>query len=284
MIGRKKGNPNNCKAPLSREAGVALAIVVWFIAGMSLLVAGIVAQARVDTQLAQIHADRARVTAAGDGAIRLAVASLEARSASRAAGQSSNRQRFRVGEYMVEVQMYSSDGFINVNEAEVRLLRELFVVAAGLPAADANRLAQGIEQWRKSRPRPRAPLNRFEAPEDLLRVPGIKRAVFDAVRDYIVAGAGSSTLTSPKSAPPEVRRILQAAGVATEQVRGQQLDVGEANLSGRGIRADAIILAGGRTWLRRQWLTQGGSERSALPWSPVRVEPPRVMQATVNRT
>ena len=104
MIGRKKCKQRYHPAAGSREAGVALAIVVWFIAGMSLLVAGIVAQARVDTQLAQIHADRARVTAAGDGAIRLAVASLEALSRSRAAGQSSNRQRFRVGEYMVEVQ------------------------------------------------------------------------------------------------------------------------------------------------------------------------------------
>ena len=43
-----------------RQGGVALAIVVWFIAGMSLLVAGIVADARVDTRMAQLHeCDRA---------------------------------------------------------------------------------------------------------------------------------------------------------------------------------------------------------------------------------
>ena len=58
------------------QAGVALAIVLWFIAGMSLLVAGIVSQARVDTHMAQLHVARAKVVAAGDGAIRLRLAEL----------------------------------------------------------------------------------------------------------------------------------------------------------------------------------------------------------------
>ena len=53
------------------QKGVALAIVVWFIAGMSLLVAGIVSHARVDTQMAQLHIARAKAVAAGDGAIQL---------------------------------------------------------------------------------------------------------------------------------------------------------------------------------------------------------------------
>ena len=54
-----------------RQRGIALAIVVWFIAGMSILVAGIVAQASVDTRMAQVHVARAKTAAAGDGAIML---------------------------------------------------------------------------------------------------------------------------------------------------------------------------------------------------------------------
>ena len=45
--------------PMAGQKGVALAIVVWFIAGMSLLVAGIVSHARVDTQMAQLHIAKA---------------------------------------------------------------------------------------------------------------------------------------------------------------------------------------------------------------------------------
>ena len=46
--------------PMAGQKGVALAIVVWFIAGMSLLVAGIVSHARVDTQMAQLHIAKAK--------------------------------------------------------------------------------------------------------------------------------------------------------------------------------------------------------------------------------
>ena len=35
-----------------RQSGVALAIVVWFIAGMTLLVSGIVSEAKIDTRMA----------------------------------------------------------------------------------------------------------------------------------------------------------------------------------------------------------------------------------------
>ena len=42
-----------------QQRGVALGIVVWFIAGMALLVSGIIAEARIDTRMAQIHYFRA---------------------------------------------------------------------------------------------------------------------------------------------------------------------------------------------------------------------------------
>ena len=57
-----------------RQRGVALALVVWFIAGMSLMVGGIVSFARVDTRMTQVHLARAKTIAAGDGAIMLAMA------------------------------------------------------------------------------------------------------------------------------------------------------------------------------------------------------------------
>ena len=48
---------NKHEAGLSvvQQRGVALGIVVWFIAGMALLVSGIIAEARIDTRMAQVH-------------------------------------------------------------------------------------------------------------------------------------------------------------------------------------------------------------------------------------
>ena len=71
----------NCPKRLRsvREDGVALAIVVWFIAGMSLLVAGIISHVRVDTRMTQLHVARAHAASAGDGAIQLMLAGLVSR-------------------------------------------------------------------------------------------------------------------------------------------------------------------------------------------------------------
>ena len=56
------------------QQGIALGVVVWFIAGMALIVSGIVSEAKVDTRMAQLHYFRAQAAAAGDGAINLALA------------------------------------------------------------------------------------------------------------------------------------------------------------------------------------------------------------------
>ena len=48
-----------------RAARVALGVVVWFIAGMALLVSGIIAEARIDTRMAQLHYFKAQAAAAG---------------------------------------------------------------------------------------------------------------------------------------------------------------------------------------------------------------------------
>ena len=62
---------------LSSSAACALGVVVWFIAGMALLVSGIIAEARIDTRMAQFITFRAQAAAAGDGAINLALAEQE---------------------------------------------------------------------------------------------------------------------------------------------------------------------------------------------------------------
>ena len=49
-------------------------------------------------------------------------------------------------------------------------------------------------------------------------------------------------------------------------------------LAGSPLRVDAIIEAGGRHWVRRQWLQTGDSDVTDLPWHAMRIEPPRVMR------
>src|SRR5690606_39641421 len=53
------------------QQGVALAILLWMIAALSLMVAGIVLMAHIDVRLAQIQVREVQAAAIGDGAAHL---------------------------------------------------------------------------------------------------------------------------------------------------------------------------------------------------------------------
>ena len=132
---------------VKRQRGVALGIVVWFIAGMTLLVSGIIADARIDTRMAQLHYFRAQAAAAGDGAINLALAEQEGM---RASGQrGANRlQNYQIGPRSVEVRMIPAGVFVNISSEDLQGLRSLF----GLAASQAQQLLCRRPSVRPCRP------------------------------------------------------------------------------------------------------------------------------------
>lgn len=255
---------------------MALAIVVWFIAGMSLLVAGIVAQARVDTRLAQVHADRARLVAAGDGAIRLFIADIAVLSGRGSRAQVATMPSYQLGDIQVAIEVVPVAGLVDLNTAPLPLLRELFVIAGGLSPALANDMARAVVQWRN--PGTRRGSRRFDSVEDVMRVPGMRRQLYDDIRDFVAAGSGASGSPSPELAHPVVRQAMRRAGLAPQQAE-LPADPRGIFASGSALRVDAIITNGNRRWTRRQWLIRGGGENSSLPWAAAKVEAPRVMKA-----
>lgn len=275
--------------PVNRERGVALAIVVWFIAGMSLLVAGIVAQARVDTQMAQTHVARAKAMAAGDGAIQLMM--VEAMTA-RGEADGPPVGNYRLGDIEVAVTLVSAAGLIDLNSAPADLLSALFQRAGGLQQDEARLLAESVVQSR-SAGRGRRDGVQLDAIEDLLRVPGSSRTLLDSVRDFIVVSESGSGGTNWTQAPEALLGILaqldpaRADAVVTRRGNAaasfprapgsrSRGSGGNAALSG-SYRADAIVRYGDKLWLRRRWLTIESSPLTALPWHITRTEPPRVL-------
>ena len=115
----------------AQQRGVALGIVVWFIAGMALLVSGIIAEARIDTRMAQLHYFRAQAAAAGDGAINLALAEQEGMRASGQPG-ADRLQNYQIGPRSVEVRMIPAGVFVNISSEDSQGLRSLFNKAASV--------------------------------------------------------------------------------------------------------------------------------------------------------
>jgi general secretion pathway protein K len=267
------------------QRGVALAIVVWFIAGMSLLVAGIVHLARVDTKMAQLHVARAETTAAGDGAIFLMMADMAAGDKA-ITGGALRVQAFQIGGHEIEVRVVPTSGLIDLNGASVDLLSALFTLAGALDNAEAQTIANNVIEWRsKSGPAAgnSAPIARFSTIEDILRVEGVSRSLLDAVRDYVVVGMGSRRSMDWSLAPEHILAVVekfdpqQAESVRLRAAAAAEGAEGRAPVDGGAFRVDARVRYGDKVWLRRRWVSLGAASDSLQPWKIVRTEASRVV-------
>lgn len=255
---------------LQTQTGVALAIVVWFIAGMSLLVAGIVLSARSDTRLAQLHLGRAQAAAVGDGAIALLLADVMEGRFDEDAG-ALPQGRYQLGEHVVTVLAINQEVLVDINNATPRLMQDAFV-AAGMGGDRATVLGNAVVQWRRDAVR--AGARSFTTIEDLIAVPDLDRTALDAVRDFVaVPEAGRGLFQSGGRA----RRNLEMLRMAAPAVRGDAL-VNAGGVAGRGrnLRVDAIVTIGDRPWLRRRWVSLGKGS-NGLPWRVTRTEPVRIV-------
>lgn len=266
-----------------QQRGVALAIVMWFVAGMSLLVAGIVLSARTDVRLAQVHYARAQVAAAGDGAINLLLADLlDARS--RGDRDSGGRgrirqQRYRVGDDMVSVLAIPRSAFVDVTGASAAELARVLEACGAAAEGGGPAVARAVVQYRDGTDR--RPYGRLESPEDLLGVAGINRSMLDALTDYIAVGGGRGGGAGGAADLEPSLRLLRSVAPAT---RARNTDL-NASVAGGAVsrlqvtgsyRVDALVRRGRDVWLRRRWvdLGRGGSQ---LPWSSSRIEPVRIV-------
>jgi hypothetical protein len=258
-----------------RQQGVALAVVVWFIAGMSLLVAGIVSRAVVDTRLAQAHLFRAQAEAAGDGAIHLLMAELhEQRFAGTAEVPAAS---YRLGDLPVRVLAMPTAALLDLNTAAAPQLARVFREYGKAGGDEARALATNVVEWRRTGGRqPPRPM-RFDVVEDLLQVEGMTRTRLDDIRHMITAVGGAGAGRSVPLDWLAARSPQAVAELGLPEGAGSRRQA-PARGGASSFRVDALIEVGGRHWLRRRWVEAGAGYGSGLPWSTRRVEPARVVR------
>lgn len=260
----------------TKESGVALAIVVWFIAGMSLLVAGVVLSARTDVRLAQVHMGRAEAAAAGDGAIVMLLADVKDGVFSAGGASRLPQQRYQLGDVQVAVSAVPTEWLVDVNLATGPLLANVFRVSGALKESNAQAVANAVVQWRSGENGSAG--KRFEAVEDLLSVQGINRRVWDRLRDYIAVPIGGVGLSRPSARAQQrmnlLRGLAPARRVMTAEQAPVEVNIGSARTT--GYRIDALVRVGDTFWLRRRWVSMTAS-LGALPWRVYRTEPARIV-------
>ncbi len=279
----------------ARQQGVALAIVVWFLAAMSLLVAGIVFQARVDIRLAQTHIAKAKAVAAGDGAIQLMLAALKSKQFKSFRGRGTPTMDFAVGELPVSVLLVPTSGLIDLNGASRELLAMLFAAHDNASGVDAQLMADNVIKWRAQGRRGPGQGLRFQSIEDLLQVEGMSRALLERVRDSVAVGQSKRAGVDWLSAPPSVLAILlgrdaaRASEIVSERSGGftanKTIPRGlsprfQSSGSGSEYRVDAWVTVGDKIWLRRRWVSVGSGASGLLPWRFIRSEAARALPAS----
>lgn len=283
------------------EQGVALAMLLWIVAALTLLVSGVVAMSRTDVQLTALQLAQARAEAAAEGAAHLLMRDLHIeQQTGDYDGQSVLSRRYQLDGLAILGRAFPVSGLVNINSASPQLLADLFHYTGGLRAAEAETLAQRVVQWRGGTADPgvleaetsRQNSRTFAVLEDLLKVNGLSRELYDRVSPALSAQQGGQSGINPAAAPRAVLLMLAEGDQArVDFVVNSRQDVlpGEdADYSGlatphlaQGGSASVycleieVTVSENRVFKQRIWVSSG-SGGSALPWQIRRMQPATV--------
>lgn len=273
--------------------GLALVAVLWMVAALSLLAAGLAGLTRGELRVAQNVRVASEVAALGDAAIQLVALAIRSEP-----GEYQGRFVLPVplGDREVVVRVVPVGGLIDLNAAGEPLLRDLFVFAAGRDEGEAEQIARNIAEWRGGggdvdgsayeeagmSGGPRG--GRFEYPEDLLQVLGVSYDDYANIERLITVSSESPSV-DPLLAPVEVLQVLangdaEMARTISEAREAEDPAVDTTGLvqeyiGGRGagiLRVDAEISFGGRDYRRTRWIDPSRPSVEGSPWRTVRIE------------
>jgi DNA uptake protein ComE-like DNA-binding protein len=176
----------------SQQQGFAIALLLWMIAGMSLMVAAVIHFARADIAMAELRLDEVRAQALGRGAALLALRDVtaEAHMASVKSAESTEADEtggadgvftrtYRFGESQTaSVVLRPAASFVSINNAREEELSLLFMHVGGATQESASQLVSGVMAYREDYPG-------FRYVEEMLTVNGVARDVYDRVKRFI---------------------------------------------------------------------------------------------------
>jgi hypothetical protein len=205
--------------------GFALALLLWMIAGMSLMVMAVIHAAHSDIAMAELYVGEARARAASRGAALLAVRDKvlldgEASGQSEKAGDEASQRRF-VRAYgfwddlEVTATVLPSNAFTSLNDASHEELMRVMMGMGGLSQAAAKGTATAVVEYRDTSSEEsmeRRYFDGFRAREELLAIRGFSREAYDRVKDFVHPYRGGAL--DPSLAPDSVTAFYGEESVA----------------------------------------------------------------------
>lgn len=224
------------------SGGMVLIAVLWIIAALSIAVTGLTRSVRQEAALMGASRNALQAAASGEAAIALVLQQLLA------AGAPLSRLQDVSVEFdqrVVPVQMMPLTGLIDINAAPPALLARLYAVAGGLPTGAAESMAQATVASREQRDSRGAPI-RFEAPEDLLQVPGFGYDLYARLARLVTADVRGSGRVNALAAPAAVLAVLANGDAAVAERISSERQAGADGIDTTALDSSFVQLAPSR--------------------------------------
>ena len=261
---------------VAQPRGMALIAVLWMVAALGIIATGLLHTVKGEIRLAGHQRQNVVAGALADAAIRWVLQDVSAR---KPALVRSIYIDVPLQGGLVRTEVRPLNGLIDLNQAPEPLLAALFQHAAGLPPADSAQLAQAVVETRK-RPDPQGRPEGFDAPEDLLRVPGVSYPLYATIARLVSASLKGSGRVNPQAAPVPVLAVLAQGNTAlASQLAAARdsspLPMDTAQLTPDFIDSSAataiqvaarVPLADGAHLVKTWWVGLSASGQTGLPW------------------
>ena len=175
--------------PRRAQTGIALVLVLWLIALLTVVASGFVYSMRTEALAARNAVSLAQARAIADGAVmRVAFDLMRPRAIDEVWQSDGMVHTWNEADALVAANATDESGRIDLNAAPDALLKNLFQVAGGLDADAAARLVDAIDDWK--------------SPGDLKRPNGAKAPEYEA------AGLPYKPPNAPFESVAELQRVL----------------------------------------------------------------------------
>ena len=157
-----------------KQTGFAIALLLWMIAGMSLMVAAVIHFAQSDIGMAELRLNEARAQAVGRGAVLLALREKAMKGFAETTAEDvfespDQPERNAAIEYVfaggmtARVSIKPANAFVSLNDAAEAELTKLFAEVGGANEGEAAIMAQAVIDYRYQYPG-------FRATEDIANI------------------------------------------------------------------------------------------------------------------
>jgi general secretion pathway protein K len=261
-----------------RQHGMALIAVLWLVASMSLIISGVVRSVRLEAQSVSAQRQMTLAGAKADAAILLALQRL----LTQKDGPTARTQKIQVPfeDATYDVWVIPLNSYLDINNASPGLLSDFYQFAARMDQNAARSLAQATVDARQVKNH-KGLQQGFDAPSDLMNVPGMTYGVYAKVAHLVSADIkGGSGRINPFGAPPELLAVLAGGNVARATQFATQRDANPITLDSTFFKPEYTEMAASTsTSLRVKVMLPDGSAiqktwriywsadtRSGLPW------------------